>query len=152
MKPKLVVFRGKPTSGKSTAWHSLRKKKELKDWAFIDNASIKNMFDNFSDKDRKAFGNKVLFSALKAVMPTKKNILINRALVCLVLVNCVPLFGVMLLGWKASEIILLYWIENLIIGFINTYWLRAVTPTSKKPWDNVSMTMPLTTCQRPASM
>jgi hypothetical protein len=50
-------------------------------------------------------------------MITKKNISINRALVCLVLVNCVPLFGVTLLGWKASEIILLYWTENIVVGF-----------------------------------
>ena len=34
MKPKLVVLRGKPTSGKSTACHSLRKRREMKDWVF----------------------------------------------------------------------------------------------------------------------
>jgi hypothetical protein len=37
----------------------------------------------------------------------------------LTVANLVPLFGVVFLGWEAAAIVLLYWIENLIIGLFN---------------------------------
>jgi hypothetical protein len=37
----------------------------------------------------------------------------------LTVANLIPLFGVVFLGWDAAAIVLLYWIENLIIGFSN---------------------------------
>jgi len=39
------------------------------------------------------------------------------SLAALVLANSVPFFGVLFLGWSAAAVILLYWSENLIIGF-----------------------------------
>ncbi|MDH3527836.1 MAG: DUF6498-containing protein [Gammaproteobacteria bacterium] len=38
-------------------------------------------------------------------------------LVVLVLANLVPLFGVLRLDWDVGSIVVLYWAENLIIGF-----------------------------------
>ena len=43
----------------------------------------------------------------------------NYPLVCLVAANIVPLYGVAFAGWDAFSIVLLYWSENLIIGFYN---------------------------------
>ncbi len=77
-KPMIVVLRGKPTSGKSTAWHNLRKKKELKEWIFVDNASIKEMYDNLPNEERKKLGNNSLFEILKITMKTRRNILIEE--------------------------------------------------------------------------
>lgn len=37
----------------------------------------------------------------------------------LVLSNLVPLFGVLFFGWSVSSILILYWSENVIIGFYN---------------------------------
>ena len=37
----------------------------------------------------------------------------------LMVANLLPLFGVVFLGWNAAAIVLLYWIENLIVGSIN---------------------------------
>lgn len=37
----------------------------------------------------------------------------------LTVANLLPLLGVVFLGWDAAAIVLLYWIENLIIGFSN---------------------------------
>ena len=39
----------------------------------------------------------------------------------LTVANLVPLLGVVFLGWDAAAIVLLYWIENLIIGLINIF-------------------------------
>jgi hypothetical protein len=40
-------------------------------------------------------------------------------LISLLLANTIPLWGVLFLGWDAFSIVLLYWAENLIIGFYN---------------------------------
>ena len=70
-KLKLVILRGRPTSGKSTAYANLQKKKEMKDWLFVDHANLK-------EKLGKELGKKSLFAVLKVVMSTKKNIIIEE--------------------------------------------------------------------------
>lgn len=44
---------------------------------------------------------------------------INLSLLTLIVANGAPLFGVLFFDWDASIIVLLYWIENLIIGSYN---------------------------------
>ncbi len=78
MKHRLVLLRGKPTSGKSTAWHTLQKKKKLNDWVFVDNASIKDMYNNLPDEERKKLSKESLFGILKIVIKTRRNILIEE--------------------------------------------------------------------------
>lgn len=41
------------------------------------------------------------------------------AVISLVLANLVPLAGVFAFHWDAAMIVLLYWVENLIVGFYN---------------------------------
>ena len=72
VKPKLVVLRGKPTSGKSTAWHALKKKRVMKDWLFVDHANLK---ENLG----RELGKRSLFAVLKVVMPSRKNIIIEES-------------------------------------------------------------------------
>jgi len=72
--PKLVILRGKPTSGKSTAFHNIKKTKKLKNWVLIDFPKIKDMF---SEKDRE-LRKIALFAILKEVMKKKKNILLEE--------------------------------------------------------------------------
>jgi hypothetical protein len=43
----------------------------------------------------------------------------SLSITALTVANLVPLLGVILLGWDAAAIVLLYWIENLIVGFFN---------------------------------
>ncbi len=49
-------------------------------------------------------------------MPTFKP---SLSIIVLTIVNIVPLLGVIYLSWDATTIIVLYWAENLIIGFYN---------------------------------
>jgi hypothetical protein len=37
----------------------------------------------------------------------------------LVAVNLVPLAGVAFLGWRVADVVMLYWIENVVIGVLN---------------------------------
>lgn len=40
-------------------------------------------------------------------------------MLALILANCIPLAGVLWWGWETSDIMLLFWSENIIIGVMN---------------------------------
>jgi hypothetical protein len=44
---------------------------------------------------------------------------LDLPLIVLLTANAIPLFGVLFLGWDAFYIVLLYWTENIVIGFYN---------------------------------
>lgn len=48
------------------------------------------------------------------------------ALAAAVLGNMIPVYGVVALGWSASEILILYWIENVILGILTLARIRKV--------------------------
>lgn len=55
-------------------------------------------------------------------------------LIALVAANTIPLFGVLFLGWGAFSVVLLYWSENLVIGFYNVLKMIFVkTPGDANP-------------------
>ena len=64
----LVILRGRPTSGKTTALRTLKNKKDMKDWIFIDHSAIKTLLG-------KEKGKKKLHELLKKALLTGKNIL-----------------------------------------------------------------------------
>ncbi len=52
-------------------------------------------------------------------MNRKEDFFANMPLLALVIANMAPIYGVVVFGWDAFYIVLLYWAENLIIGFFN---------------------------------
>ena len=51
------------------------------------------------------------------------------AVVALVVANAIPLFGVLFLGWNVWMILIVYWLENGVVGFFNVLKiLRAEGP------------------------
>lgn len=50
----------------------------------------------------------------------------------LILSNLVPILGVLLGGWDAASIVLIYWAENLVIGAYNILKMLTVAPISLK--------------------
>lgn len=55
------------------------------------------------------------------------------SLLTLLTVNLIPLYGVLNLGWDTSSLLILYWIENIIVGFYNVLKLFLVTQNYKNP-------------------
>lgn len=54
------------------------------------------------------------------------------AALLLIVVNMIPLCGVLFFGWSLFSIMLLYWLENGIIGFFNIFKIaRASAPRSE---------------------
>lgn len=49
------------------------------------------------------------------------------ALIALVVANLIPLFGVLFLGWSVWNILVIYWLENGIVGVINVLKMSAAT-------------------------
>jgi len=49
----------------------------------------------------------------------KKEYLTNIPLVALVAANLIPFWGVLFWGWDAFNVVLLYWSENIVVGFYN---------------------------------
>jgi hypothetical protein len=49
---------------------------------------------------------------------TKKDML-DAPILALLAANAIPLFGVLFLDWDAFTIVLLYWMENVVVGFYN---------------------------------
>jgi hypothetical protein len=61
------------------------------------------------------------------------------ALLALVLANLIPLAGVLYWGWSVFEIVLLYWIENLILGFITVLKMLTSQPQVSNGHLNIDM-------------
>lgn len=54
--------------------------------------------------------------------------------VALVLANATPLFGVLFLQWEVFPLLLLYWIENVIVGSINVPRMILAGPHNLTGW------------------
>ncbi|MEA2577035.1 MAG: hypothetical protein QOD78_623 [Chloroflexota bacterium] len=56
------------------------------------------------------------------------------AVVALVVANAIPLFGVLFLGWNVWMILIVYWLENGVVGFFNVLKILraegAIVPSS----------------------
>lgn len=52
-------------------------------------------------------------------MQFKKEYLTNIPLIALVAANLIPFWGVLFWGWEAFGVVLLYWSENIVVGFYN---------------------------------
>lgn len=71
------------------------------------------------------------------------------SIVSLVLFNLVPLIGVLFFGWSLAAIMVLYWFENVIIGFFNV--VKMIVAQGKSPKTQLrSGNKPVTTAQKPS--
>ncbi len=52
--------------------------------------------------------------------------------ISLILANLFPIFAVIFLDWKIQDILILYWLENIVIGFFNI--LRMLTVKTQMQW------------------
>ena len=52
-------------------------------------------------------------------MKLSKKDWLNLPVITLLAANAIPLFGVLFLNWDAFYVVLLYWTENIVIGFYN---------------------------------
>lgn len=51
--------------------------------------------------------------------------------VFLVVVNCIPIFGVFYFDWQMGSILIMYWSENIVIGIFNILRMINAQPSKK---------------------
>ncbi len=56
------------------------------------------------------------------------------SVIALVVSNLVPVFGVLFLGWEAYPLMLLFWIENVLIGIFNVLKMLFCSPDNPAVW------------------
>ncbi len=56
------------------------------------------------------------------------------SVLALIAANLLPLYGVLFLGWKVFPVILLFWIENVIIGGLNVLKMVFASPANPVTW------------------
>jgi len=56
------------------------------------------------------------------------------SLVALVIANAVPILGVLFLGWTVFPLVLLYWLENVVVGGFNVAKLLIAQPREPAYW------------------
>lgn len=54
--------------------------------------------------------------------------------VVLIVANFVPIYGVAYLGWEVFPVILLFWFENVVIGFYNALKMAFASPGDIARW------------------
>ena len=52
----------------------------------------------------------------------------------LIAANLLPLYGVLVFGWPAFPLLLLFWLENVVIGALNALRMLLVDPTDMALW------------------
>jgi hypothetical protein len=60
----------------------------------------------------------------------------------LVAANLVALYGILRQGWDVFPLILLYWIENVVIGVLNVARMLCVDPRDRATWLGKLFTVP----------
>jgi hypothetical protein len=66
--------------------------------------------------------------------PQPQSFLLSPSAVVLVLANLAAMHGIFALGWDVFPLILLYWIENVVIGVLNVARMLAVDPGDGATW------------------
>lgn len=57
---------------------------------------------------------------------------VTPSAVFLIVVNLFPLVGVLAFDWRVFDVLLLYWIENVVIGVINVLRMAVVAPDGEE--------------------
>ena len=56
------------------------------------------------------------------------------SVVALVIANAIPILGVLFLGWTVFPLVLLYWLENVVVGGFNVAKLVMAQPREPAYW------------------
>lgn len=71
--------------------------------------------------------------ALRRLLPDPAA-LRRPSVVALLVANLAPLYGVFVLGWEVFPLVLLFWIENIIVGLFNILKILCARPDDKAWW------------------
>ena len=59
---------------------------------------------------------------------------LTPSVILLVVANLVPLYGVFFSHWSVFSILILFWLENVVIGIFNIFKMLLASPTKLSSW------------------
>jgi uncharacterized protein DUF6498 len=69
-----------------------------------------------------------------SLVPERPTLRLSPSALVLVAANLVPLAGVLLFGWTVFATLLLFWVENLIVGAFNVLRMLVAQPQNGAMW------------------
>src|SRR5438128_1134261 len=69
--------------------------------------------------------------------------MLTPSLLVLLLANALPIAGVLLLGWTVFPLVLLYWLENVVVGGFNVARLLLAQPREPAYWGGQAVPHPV---------
>ena len=60
--------------------------------------------------------------------------LLTPSVLLLIVANLVPLYGVFFLDWQIFPILLLFWMENVVVGIFNVFKMLVASPAKPTSW------------------
>ena len=67
-------------------------------------------------------------------LPPREIQRLSPTVIALVLANLIPIYGVLALGWEVFPIMLLFWLENVVIGAFNVLKMLLSEPQDRAKW------------------
>lgn len=69
-----------------------------------------------------------------AWLKLKPSELLMPSVIFLIIANLIPIYGVFLFHWQVFPILLLFWMENVVVGVFNVFKMLIASPASGKNW------------------
>ena len=66
----------------------------------------------------------------------------SASVLALIVANLVPLYGVFRLHWPVFPILLLFWMENVVVGVFNVFKMLVASPAEPATWLTKSVMIP----------
>lgn len=63
-----------------------------------------------------------------------RSIFLRPSVLALAGANLLPIYGLSFLGWRTFEVLVLFWLENVVIGVFNVARMVAVRPRDAEGW------------------
>ena len=67
---------------------------------------------------------------------------LTPSVIALIVANAFPIVGVLFLGWTVFPLVLLYWLENVIVGAFNVLKMLLAQPRDPLLWAGKAFTIP----------
>jgi len=71
---------------------------------------------------------------------------VTPSLFALLVANAFPIAGVLFLGWKVFPLVLLYWLENVVVGGFNVAKMLLAQPREPVYWLGKAFTAASSSC------
>jgi hypothetical protein len=82
---------------------------------------------------------------LRRIANASRAVWFSPTALVLIVANLLPLYGVLVLGWAVFPMMVLFWLENVMIGILNVLRIKLANPTDAAKWASKLLLAPFFT-------